>query len=58
MGLLLSETNRTNNKHCMEPITFATIYLEHVWGGRDIERVYLATEPGAARAWKIEELGL
>lgn len=41
----------------MEPITFAPVYLEHVWGGREFERVYGRTLPTPDRvygeAWEI-----
>ncbi len=41
----------------MEPITFNPIYLESVWGGRELERVYGRTLPDDARpygeAWEI-----
>ncbi len=41
----------------MEPITFAPVYLEHVWGGRAMEHVYGRTLPRPDRvygeAWEI-----
>ncbi|MEI6674259.1 MAG: type I phosphomannose isomerase catalytic subunit [Verrucomicrobiota bacterium] len=41
----------------MEPITFAPVYLEHVWGGRTLECVYARTLPTPDRvygeAWDI-----
>ncbi|MEI6654922.1 MAG: type I phosphomannose isomerase catalytic subunit [Verrucomicrobiota bacterium] len=41
----------------MEPITFAPVYLEHVWGGRALEHVYSRTLPTPDRvygeAWEI-----
>jgi len=35
----------------MEPITFAPVYLEHVWGGRAMERVYGRTLPRPDRVY-------
>ena len=41
----------------MEPITFAPIYQERVWGGRELERVYHRQLPSTAtpygEAWEI-----
>jgi len=41
----------------MEPITFSPVYLEHVWGGRKLERVYGRALPRPDRvygeSWEI-----
>ncbi len=42
---------------CVEPITFRPIYMERVWGGREIERVYGRELPDAdqpfGESWEI-----
>lgn len=41
----------------MEPITFTPLYMERVWGGRELERVYGRTLPDSSKpfgeAWEI-----
>lgn len=41
----------------MEPITFTPLYMERVWGGRELERVYGRTLPDPSKpfgeAWEI-----
>ena len=41
----------------MEPITFTPLYMERVWGGRELERVYGRTLPDSDKpygeAWEI-----
>lgn len=41
----------------MEPLTFKPLYMERVWGGRELERVYGRTLPDAhqpfGEAWEI-----
>ncbi|HEX7262448.1 MAG TPA: type I phosphomannose isomerase catalytic subunit, partial [Luteolibacter sp.] len=41
----------------MEPITFAPLYMERVWGGRELERVYGRTMPDSKKpygeSWEI-----
>ena len=41
----------------MEPLTFTPIYMERVWGGRELERVYGRTLPAAGvpfgESWEI-----
>lgn len=41
----------------MEPITFSPLYMERIWGGRELERVYDRTLPEAntpyGEAWEI-----
>ncbi len=41
----------------MEPITFAPLYMERVWGGRELERVYARELPAAGvpygESWEI-----
>jgi mannose-6-phosphate isomerase len=41
----------------MEPITFSPLYMERVWGGRELERVYGRTLPDATlpygESWEI-----
>lgn len=41
----------------MEPITFSPLYMERVWGGRELERVYGRSLPDPAQpfgeAWEI-----
>jgi len=41
----------------MEPITFSPLYMERVWGGRELERVYGRTLPAADKpfgeSWEI-----
>ena len=41
----------------MEPITFRPLYMERVWGGRELARVYGRILPDPARpigeAWEI-----
>jgi mannose-6-phosphate isomerase len=41
----------------MEPLTFTPIYLEHVWGGRELERIYGRQLPKPDRvygeSWEI-----
>jgi mannose-6-phosphate isomerase len=41
----------------MEPITFSPLYMERVWGGRELEHVYGRTLPDASQpfgeAWEI-----
>jgi mannose-6-phosphate isomerase len=41
----------------MEPITFKPLYMERVWGGRELERVYGRTLPDPSKpfgeAWEI-----
>ena len=41
----------------MEPITFNPLYMERVWGGRELERIYQRTLPDPAKpfgeSWEI-----
>ena len=41
----------------MEPITFSPLYMERVWGGRELERVYGRTLPDPEKpfgeSWEI-----
>ena len=41
----------------MEPITFKQLYMERVWGGRELERVYGRQLPDPAQpfgeSWEI-----
>ena len=41
----------------MQPITFKPLYMERVWGGRELERIYGRTLPNATQpfgeAWEI-----
>ena len=43
----------------MHPITFAPLYMERVWGGRELENVYGRKLPTAAtpfgEAWEMTD---
>jgi mannose-6-phosphate isomerase len=50
-------TPHTLCPHAVEPITFIPLYMQRVWGGRELERIYGRVLPDAAQpygeSWEI-----